>query len=55
MVDTRHEHNFLITSMNEVAAVFVFANSVVIVEQDGSTMTIDRYNGELDGHIVLGS
>jgi hypothetical protein len=55
MGSERNKQNFLITSMNGVAAVFVFANSVVIIEQDGSTMVIDRYNGELDGHTVLGS
>jgi hypothetical protein len=55
MADTRHEQNFLVDTMNEVAAVFLFANSVVVVEKDGSTSTIDRYNGNFDGHVVLGS
>ena len=51
----RAEHNFLVDSMNEVAAVFLFANTVVVVEKDGSTSTIDRYNGNFDGHVTLGS
>jgi hypothetical protein len=55
MADTRHEQNFLVDTMNEVAAVFLFANSVVVVEKDGSTSTIDRYNGNFDGHVVLGN
>jgi hypothetical protein len=55
MADTRHEQNFLITTMNEVVTVFVFANSIVVVENDGSTSTIDRYNGNFNGHVVLGS
>lgn len=55
MADERHEHNFLIDTMNEVVAVFLFANTVVIVEKDGSTSTIDRYNGNLSGHLTLES
>jgi hypothetical protein len=55
MADTRHEQNFLITTMNEVVTVFVFANSIVVVENDGSTSTIDRYNGNFNGHVVLGN
>ena len=55
MADTREKQNFLIDTMNEVAAVFLFANTVVIVEKDGSTSTIDRYNGSMTGHLTLGS
>lgn len=51
----RQEYNFLVNTMSEVVAVFVFANTVVIVENDGSTSTIDRYNGNFDGHVTLGS
>jgi hypothetical protein len=51
----RAKDNFLVTSMNEVEAVFVFANTIVIIESDGSTTTIDRYNGTLNGHVTLGS
>lgn len=51
----RDETNFLIDSHLEVVAVYVFANSVVVVDEDGSTTTIDRYNGNLDGVITLGS
>jgi hypothetical protein len=55
MVNERDKQNFLIDTMNEVAAVFVFANTIVVVENDGSTSTIDRYNGNFDGHVILGS
>jgi len=55
MAEGREKQNFLIDTMTEVAAVFLFANTVVIVEKDGSTSTIDRYNGNFDGHVTLGS
>jgi 2',3'-cyclic-nucleotide 2'-phosphodiesterase (5'-nucleotidase family) len=55
MGSVREEENFLIDTMNDVAAVFLFANTVVVVEKDGSTSTIDRYNGNFDGHVTLGS
>jgi hypothetical protein len=51
----RDKENFLVTTMNEVAAVFLFSNTIVVVENDGSTSTIDRYNGNFDGHVTLGS
>ena len=51
----RHSSNYLVTNMNEVEAVFVFANSVLIVEKDGSATSIDRYNGQLNGIVTLGS
>jgi hypothetical protein len=51
----RDKTNYLIDSMTEVVAVFLFANTVVIVESDGSTSTVDRYNGNFDGNVTLGS
>jgi hypothetical protein len=54
-MDKRADQNFLVDTMNEVVAVFLFSNTVVIVEKDGSTSTIDRYNGNFAGHVTLGS
>lgn len=55
MAEGREKQNFLIDTMNEIATVFLFANTVVVVEKDGSVSIIDRYNGNLNGHLTLGS
>jgi hypothetical protein len=53
MADERSRENYLIDTMNEVAAVFVFSNTIVVIEKDGSTSTIDRYNGNFNGNVTL--
>lgn len=54
-MDERSKENYLLDTMNDVAAVFIFANTIVVIEKDGSTSTIDRYNGNFSGHVTLGS
>lgn len=41
------EENYLVATRDDIAAVHVFANTVVVVGRSGSVMVIDRHNGQL--------
>lgn len=41
------EMNYLVATHHDIAAVHIFANTVVVIENDGSVTVIDRHNGQL--------
>lgn len=47
MGDQPDGSNYLVATHYDIAAVHVFSNTVIVIDNDGSVTVIDRHNGQL--------